>query len=184
MLDESKNLIDRDVRKTYIAIGRMVPQKNFSLLIDSFSLVNKEVDSKLIILGEGPLRPDLEKQIVALGLSKNIFLEGFVSNPYQYIANADVFVLTSLWEGFGNVLVESLSFGLQVVSTDCNSGPSEVLENGKYGFISTTFHKFEIARLMIEAANNPINSNLLIERGRYFSIEKASKEYKAFLLGL
>ena len=184
MLDKSKDLVDRDERKTYIAIGRMVPQKNFSLLIEAFSLVNKEVDSKLIILGEGPLRPDIERQIVTLGLSESVSLKGFVINPYQYIVNADVFVLTSLWEGFGNVLVECLSFGLQIVSTDCNSGPNEILENGKYGFISTTFHKFEIARLMIESVNNPIDSNLLIERGRYFSIKKASEEYKAFLLSV
>lgn len=183
MLDKSKGLIEKDVRNTYIAIGRLVPQKNFHLLIDAFSLVNNEEESKLIILGEGPLRPDLEKQIDALGLNENVVLEGFVSNPYQYIIESDVFVLTSLWEGFGNVIVESLSLGLQVVSTDCNSGPNEILDNGKYGFISKTFHKFEIARLMIEAVDNPIDTKLLVERGRYFSVKKASYEYKDFLLG-
>jgi glycosyltransferase involved in cell wall biosynthesis len=183
MIDKSKGM-SNDSRKTFIAIGRIVPQKNFSLLIEAFSLVNNEFESTLIILGEGPLRSDLEKQIADLGLTKNVFLEGFVDNPYQYIKNADVFVLTSLWEGFGNVIVESLALGTQVVSTDCDSGPNEILENGKYGFISSAFHKFELARLMIEALNNPIDSDLLIKRGKQFSVESSAKKYKDFLLSI
>ncbi len=184
MLNQSQDYIEENNRKTFIAIGRMVPQKNFSVLIDAFSLVNNEFESTLIILGEGPLRSNLEKQITDLGLTKNIVLKGFVDNPYQYIKNADVFVLTSLWEGFGNVIVESLSLGTQVVSTDCDSGPNEILENGKYGFMSLTFHKFELARLMIEAVNNPIDSKLLINRGRHFSVKRAALEYKDFLLNI
>ena len=119
-----------------------------------------------------------------MSVPKNIVLEGFVDNPYQYIKNADVFVLTSLWEGFGNVIVESLALGTQVVSTDCDSGPNEILENGKYGFMSSTFHKFELARLMIEAINNPIDSKLLVNRGKYFSVKRAALEYKDFLLNI
>ena len=186
MLDQSKVpfVSYKDDKKTFIAIGRMVPQKNFSLLIDAFSLVNNEVESRLIILGEGPLMSEIEKQIDDLCLTKDIILKGFVDNPFQHIINADVFVLTSLWEGFGNVIVESLSLGVQVVTTDCDSGPNEILENGKYGFMSKTFHKFEIARLMLEAVNNPIDKKLIIERGRYFSIKRASLEYKDFLLSI
>ena len=183
MLDKSKGIVNSS-RKTFIAIGRLVPQKNFSLLIDAFSLVNNEFDSTLTILGEGPLRSNLEKQIADLGLTTEIILEGFVDNPYQYIKNADVFVLTSLWEGFGNVIVESLALGTQVVSTDCESGPNEILENGKYGFMSSTFHKFELARLMIEAINNPIDSKLLMNRGKHFSVKRAALEYKDFLLNI
>ncbi len=171
-------------KKLFIAIGRLVPQKNFSLLIDAFHLVNKEIDSELIILGEGPLRQSLESQIEDLDLQENVFLKGFVDNPFQYMKIADVFVLTSLWEGFGNVIVEAMSLGIQVVSTDCDSGPNEILDNGKYGFISTTFHKFEIARLMIEALNKPIDAQKIIDRGQSFSIKKASIEYRDFLLNL
>lgn len=171
-------------KKLYIAIGRLVPQKNFSLLIDAFHLVNQEIDTELMILGDGPLKNDLELQIKDLDLQNRVILKGFVDNPFQYLKIADVFVLTSLWEGFGNVIVEALSLGTQVVSTDCDSGPNEILENGKYGFISTTFHKFEIARLMIEALNNPIDSQLITDRGKLFSIRKSSIEYKDFLLNV
>jgi len=171
-------------KKLFIAIGRLVPQKNFSLLIDSFHLVNKEIDSELLILGDGPLKISLQSQIEDLDLQGNVFLKGFVDNPFQYIKIADVFVLTSLWEGFGNVVVEALSLGTQVVSTDCDSGPNEILDNGKYGFISTTFHKFEVARLMIEALNKPIDTQKIIDRGKFFSIKKSSIVYKDFLLNL
>ena len=167
----------------FIAIGRMVPQKNFSLLLDAFYLVNKEVESKLIILGDGPLKANLVRQIKNLNLEKNVILKGFVDNPFLYLKNSNVFVLSSLWEGFGNVVVESLALGTQVVSTNCDSGPSEILDGGKYGFLSLTFHKFELARLMIEALNNPIDSDILVRRGREFSVENSAIEYKDFLLG-
>jgi len=184
MLEQSKGSIDDYDGTTFIAIGRMVPQKNFSLLVDAFHIVNKKIQSRLIILGDGPLRDELENQITELGLTKNIFLKGFVNNPYIYIRNANIFVLTSLWEGFGNVIAESLALGVQVVSTDCDSGPNEILENGKYGFLSSTFSKNEIAKLMIEATNNPIDSNLLVKRGKHFSVERAAREYKDFLLNV
>jgi glycosyltransferase involved in cell wall biosynthesis len=178
----SKTQLSKSDKKVFIAIGRMVPQKNFSLLLDAFYLVNKEINSELIILGDGPLLNVLTKKINDLNLNESVILKGFVSNPFKYIKVADVFVLSSLWEGFGNVIVEALSLGTQVVSTNCNSGPAEILENGKYGFISSTMHKFELARLMIEAINNPIDRDLIIERGRYFSIRNSSIEYKDFLL--
>jgi glycosyltransferase involved in cell wall biosynthesis len=182
MLTQGNGSIDNYTGTTFISVGRMVPQKNFSLLVDAFSVVNKEIESRLIILGEGPLKSDLEEQINNLSLTEDILLPGFVNNPYKYMKNAHVFVLTSLWEGFGNVIAESMALGGQVVSTNCNSGPSEILENGKYGFISSTFNKYEIAKLMIDAVKSPINPELVVERGCYFSVERAAIEYKKFLL--
>ena len=182
MLTQGNDSIDNYTGATFISVGRLVPQKNFSLLVDAFSVANKEIESRLIILGEGPLRSDLEEQINSLSLTEDILLPGFVNNPYKYMKNASVFVLTSLWEGFGNVIAESMALGGQVVSTNCNSGPSEILENGRYGFISSTFNKYEIAKLMVDAVNDPINSELVTKRGRYFSVERAAVEYKDFLL--
>ena len=184
MLEKSKEEIIEKNEIFFIAIGRMVPQKNFSLLLDAFYLVNKEVKSKLIILGDGPLKPTLVKQIKELNLESRVLLKGFVDNPFSYLRKSNVFVLSSLWEGFGNVVVESLALGTQVVSTDCDSGPNEILENGKFGFLSSTFHKFELARLMVEALNNPIDSELIIKRGMEFSIESSAKKYKKFLLNI
>ena len=135
MVLKSMGSIPEEDNIIFIAIGRLVPQKNFSLLIDAFSLVSKEVKSKLIILGDGPLKDNLIRQINNLDLGDDVILKGFVENPFVYLKNSNVFVLSSLWEGFGNVVVESLALGTQVVSTDCDSGPREILDNGKYGFL-------------------------------------------------
>ena len=182
MLAKSKGSLEDYEGVTFIAIGRLVKQKNFHLLIDAFMLVRKKIKSRLLILGEGPLRGSLESKISNSSFKHDILLMGFVDNPYIYLKNADVFVLTSLWEGFGNVIVESLALGTQVVSTNCPSGPEEILENGKYGFLSSSYNKNEIADLMIKAVSNPINEKILEERGNYFSAEKAALEYKDFLL--
>ena len=184
MLAQGNKFVDNYNGVTFISVGRMVPQKNFSLLVDAFGIVSKKIQSRLIILGEGPLRHDLERQVSRLSITESVLLPGFVNNPYKYMKNSNVFVLTSLWEGFGNVVAESMALGNQVVSTNCNSGPSEILENGKYGFISSTFNKYEIAKLMVDSVNTPIDPDLVIERGKYFSVERASIEYKNFLLNV
>ncbi len=108
-----------------VAIGRLVENKNFRLLIDAFSAAS--VPEKLIIIGDGPLRSVLEKQIADHGLQDRIILTGFISNPFPLLAGAQFFVLPSNAEGFPNGLVEAMSTGTAVVSTNCRSGPSEIL---------------------------------------------------------
>lgn len=89
-----------------------------------------------MILGEGEERPKLEVLIKELGLEEDVTLPGFVDNPYKYIKHATLYVLSSQWEEFGNVLVEAMALGVSVVSTDCHSVPAEILENGKCENIS------------------------------------------------
>jgi N-acetylgalactosamine-N,N'-diacetylbacillosaminyl-diphospho-undecaprenol 4-alpha-N-acetylgalactosaminyltransferase len=113
-------------RFTFITAGRLDSGKNHSLLIDVFAKL-EEKNTQLLILGEGVLRDNLEKQIVALGLEDRVFLMGFDNNPYKYFSKSDTFVFTSNYEGFPNVLVEALACGLPIVSTDCKSGPREIL---------------------------------------------------------
>jgi len=111
---------------TFISVGRLDTGKNHKLLIDAFSEL--DVDKvELIILGEGSLRAELEKQIKELNLENSVSLLGFDNNPYKYFSKADTFVFSSLYEGFPNVLVEALACGLPVISTDCKSGPREIL---------------------------------------------------------
>lgn len=116
-----------------IAVGRLKKVKNFPLLIKAFDIVRKTVPSSLIILGEGPERNNLEKLIKELHLEKSISLPGFVNNPIDYMKKSEVFVSSSSWEGFGNVIVEAMSVGLKIVSVDCPGGPREILEDGKWG---------------------------------------------------
>jgi glycosyltransferase involved in cell wall biosynthesis len=115
-------------------IGRLAEAKNHNLLIDSiFILKNKNLPVELNIVGEGPLRKTLENKIHELNLTNSVKLVGFKNDLDYYYRNSQIFVLSSKVEGFANVLVEALSYGLSIVSIDCPSGPSEVLCNGLYG---------------------------------------------------
>lgn len=116
-----------------LAAGRLVPQKDFPLLIRAFADVLRTHKARLLILGEGPDRAELEALIADLGLSDNVVLPGFAENPYNYMANAKLFVLSSRWEGLPGVLIEAMYCGTPVIATDCPSGPNEVLDGGRFG---------------------------------------------------
>jgi len=116
-----------------LGIGRLTEAKDFPTLIRAFALVRKERPARLMILGEGEERPKLEGLVRELDLEKDVALPGFVDNPYKYMKRAALFVLSSRWEGLPTVLIEALALGTPVVSTDCPSGPREILENGKLG---------------------------------------------------
>jgi glycosyltransferase involved in cell wall biosynthesis len=116
-----------------LGVGRLTAQKAFSVLIEAFAQVRKSYPTRLLILGEGEERPQLEALIRQLGLEQDVNLPGFVSNPYPYMAHAALFVLSSRWEGLPTVLVEAMSLRTPVIATDCPSGPREILRNGQYG---------------------------------------------------
>lgn len=116
-----------------LGIGRLTPQKDFATLIRAFALLRERMPARLMILGEGEERHDLEALVTELGLVDHVLLPGFVNNPYAYLKRASVFVLSSRWEGLPTVLIEALALGLPIVSTDCRSGPREILEDGRYG---------------------------------------------------
>jgi len=111
---------------TFISVGRLDSGKNHKLLVNAFSKLDID-KAELIILGEGELREELEEQIEALGLEQSIFLLGFDNNPYKYFSKVDAFIFSSSYEGFPNVLVEAMACGLPIISTDCKSGPREIL---------------------------------------------------------
>ncbi len=114
-------------------MGRLSAQKNFTLLIRAFAKVLENRPARLIILGEGHLREELTQLCADLDISKQVEMPGCESNPYKFMKNADLFVLSSNYEGLPNALVEALACGCPIVSTDCLSGPREILDNGKYG---------------------------------------------------
>jgi len=122
-------------KKHIVAMGRLTKQKAFSDLITAFGNVLNDIPARLTILGEGELRPELEKQISEANLEDHVDLPGFINNPWHIIKSADLFILSSHWEGFGNVIVEAMACGTAVIATDCNYGPSEIIEEGKEGLL-------------------------------------------------
>jgi len=116
-----------------LGIGRLAPKKDFTTLLRAFAHVRREVVARLLILGEGPERPELEDLVRTLDLEADVALPGFVDNPYGYLGRASLFVLSSRWEGLPTVLIEAMFCGAPVVSTDCPSGPREILDGGRHG---------------------------------------------------
>ena len=161
---------------TFITVGRLTEAKNHALLLDAMSLVVKNRKARLLIIGEGHLRPALEKQIKALGLENCVSLVGFILNPVSWISKADVFVLSSNYEGFGIVLVEALAAGTTIVSTDCDYGPDEIL-NDKYGYLVPVGNAVELGRKMEFALDHPIEKSILTKRAQEFSVDNIMKQY-------
>ena len=118
-----------------LGVGRLTEQKDFSTLIRAFDILRGKIPSRLIILGDGEERPALEELIRSSGLQDIVDLSGFELNPYAFMKRASVFVLSSKWEGLPGVLLQALACGCPVVSTDCLSGPSEILKDGQYGYL-------------------------------------------------
>jgi glycosyltransferase involved in cell wall biosynthesis len=138
-----------------LAVGRFVEQKDFPTLIRAFAQVRKTHSARLIILGEGEERPALEALIAQLDLSADVALPGFVDNPYAYMTQAAVFALSSRWEGLPTVLIEALYCGAAIVSTDCPSGPREILKHGQYGQLVPVGNIAALAQSIQSALANP-----------------------------
>ncbi len=125
-----------DSNKVILAVGRLTEAKNFGFLIRSFkALHDQHADTRLIILGEGELRGEFEALVAELGLNDVVDLPGFDANPYAYLKYASLFVLSSNWEGLPGVLIQALASKVKVVSTDCPSGPMEILDHAKFGLL-------------------------------------------------
>lgn len=118
-----------------VACGRLVPQKGYPVLLRALARVRERVPARLRILGEGPLRDELGALARRLGVADAVTFEGFRPDPARFMAAADVFVLSSEYEGFGNVIVEAMAAGAPVVATDCPYGPGEILEGGRHGLL-------------------------------------------------
>jgi len=122
-------------RPVLVAIGRLVPQKGFAVLLDAMAKVIRRREAQLVVLGEGVLRKSLEKKAQELGISEYVLFPGFISNPYPVLKHADIFVLSSFYEGFGIVLLEAMACGTPVIATNCHWGPAELLKDGEAGML-------------------------------------------------
>ena len=116
-----------------VAVGRLVRQKDFATLLRAFARSAAARDARLMILGEGPERPVLERLAAELGIADRVAMPGFVPHPYAFLGHARLYVMSSEWEGLPTALIEALAVGVPIVSTDCPSGPREILRDGAYG---------------------------------------------------
>ena len=136
-----------------------------------------------MILGEGTLRNEMETLARTLGVAADVALSGFVENPYAYMARAAVFALSSAWEGLPTVIIEALACGCPVVSTDCPSGPAEILAGGTYGTLVPVGDDAALARAICDTLDDPPHRERLIERAQFFSADRAVEQYERLLLG-
>jgi glycosyltransferase involved in cell wall biosynthesis len=164
-----------------LSVGRLTEQKDYTTLIRAFALVRKERSARLMILGDGEDRPKLEALVQELGLEGEVALPGFVDNPYKYMKRSAVFVLSSKWEGLPTALIEALACGCPVVSTDCPSGPAEILEEGKWGPLVPVGDAHSLAKAIVQVLERPPDRELLRKRGLEFSAERAVQQYLELL---
>jgi len=173
-----------------LGIGRLVEQKNFPLLVKAFARVRQHIDVRLVIIGgdqssidQMAHRQELQMLAAELGVGDDVELIGYKSNPYPYLKAARLFVLSSNYEGFGNVLIEAMLAGCPVVSTDCPSGPSEILNGGQYGLLVPVDDPESMAEAMLASLATEPQREKLRQRGREFSLERAVGEYHQIIFG-
>jgi glycosyltransferase involved in cell wall biosynthesis len=166
-----------------LAAGRLTVQKAFDVLIRAFAQVRKNHRVRLLILGEGEERLALEALIREYELGQDISMPGFVPNPYPYMAHAAAFVLSSRWEGLPTVIVEALSLGTPIISTDCPSGPREVLADGKYGkLVPVDDHHALAAAIITTLTTNILRPSQ--ECWKSFELECVVDQYINIMLGI
>ncbi len=166
----------------FLGCGRLTKQKNFQILISAFKKLTLTQNVRLIILGEGELREDLERQIEILKLDDYVHMFGKTSNPLDFYYYSKSLVVSSLWEGFGNVIVEALSMGCPVISTDCPSGPAEILGDVKWGKLVEMNNEEELYLAMKdELLKSRVNRLDLQERAKDFMIDKIADQYLALV---
>lgn len=152
-----------DAGARIISVGSLKAQKNHALLLRAFAKLGRS-DARLMILGEGPLRPNLRTLASELGIADRVLMPGFALDPWPYLASADLFVLSSDYEGFGLVIAEAMHAGLKIVSTDCRAGPGELLDGGRFGRLVPCGDADALAAAMDEALLEPSDSERLRKR--------------------
>jgi glycosyltransferase involved in cell wall biosynthesis len=168
-----------------LGAGRFVAQKDFSTLVKAFARVRAVGPARLMILGRSK-RPARARRLRALaehlGVAADVALPGFAANPFAYMARASAFVLSSRWEGLPGVLIEAMACGCPVVSTDCPSGPREILAGGSYGPLVPVGDAAALAEAILRVLALPPDRARLRTRAAEFSVEQAVDRYLDVLL--
>ncbi len=169
--------LDKYAPPLIINAGRLSPQKDQATLIKAFAILRTRMACRLLILGEGTERSNLLELAQKLNVADDMLMPGFVSNPFAFVAQARVFVLSSAWEGLPTALIEALACGTPVVSTDCPSGPAEILEDGKFGPLTPVGDEHALAEAILKTLEHPLPAAILRQRALDFSIENIIPKY-------
>jgi glycosyltransferase involved in cell wall biosynthesis len=164
-----------------IGVGRLTRQKDFPTLLRAFARVRRDRAARLLILGEGRDRQALLDQARELGVAGDVGFPGFQTNPYAWLARARVFVLSSAWEGSPNALTEAMALGVPVVSTDCRSGPREVLDGGRLGPLVPVGDEEALAAAIVEALDRPVPAPVLKAAVHDYDARASARRYLAVL---
>jgi len=165
-----------------LGAGRLERQKDFKTLIRAFRLVREGRPVRLVILGKGSQKEELKALARSLGVGEDVLLPGFVDNPFKYMARASVFVLSSRFEGLPGVLIQAMATGCSIVSTDCPSGPREILEDGKHGPLVPVRDGNALATKILEVLDQPSSDQSMKKAAGRFREEVAIKAYQDVLL--
>jgi len=171
-------------RNHVLSVGSLKASKNHRLLLKSFADVALKLDAALVILGDGNMRATLEQDVHNLGLQGRVVMPGFHADPTPWYQAADLFVLSTDYEGFANVVAEALAFGTPVVSTDCRSGPAEILDNGRYGRLVPVGDSTALAAAMQASLLEEHDYNALRRRAQEFAVPKIADQFLAYFRSL
>lgn len=164
--------------------GRLAYEKSLSLLFKALALLNISEKVKLLVIGDGPMKGELEILSENLGIKDDVCFLGFQKNPYKYIKASDIFVHTCLLEGFGNVIVEAMSCGVPVIATNCPYGPGEIINNGRSGMLVPMNDEKTLSRAIISLLKDEQRraeiSMQAYQRALFFSVDRMVKSYEKF----
>ncbi|MBL7077894.1 MAG: glycosyltransferase [Kiritimatiellae bacterium] len=169
-----------------IAVGRLVPQKNYPLLLHAFARIASHCSVSLAILGDGPLRSTLWDLASDLGIQARVHFLGYKENPFVWMHMAAALTLTSDWEGFGNVLVEAMACGTAILSTDCPSGPAEIIRNGENGLLVPCGDEAAVSSALLQLLTNHDLHRKLTRQAdidvRAYDAETITRRYERLLM--
>jgi glycosyltransferase involved in cell wall biosynthesis len=176
---------DRD-RPIFVTAGRLVPQKDHDTMLRALAIHRKQFDSRLIVLGVGPLQTALRDLAVRLDIAKSVDFVGFQANSLPFLRQADAFLLSSRCEGFGNVIVEALGCGTPVISSRCEHGPTEILDNGRYGMLVQPRDPVALAAAMdqVQTLRERFPIGMLRRRAADFSYAACTSQYMTMFKAL
>lgn len=160
-----------------LGVGRLVHQKDFATLLRAFAIVRSKQPARLVLLGEGPKRKELESLAIKLGISDDLEMPGAVDDVVEWMRRADVLVSSSLWEGLQATLIEAMALGCPVVGTDCPGGARETLEDGKIGPLVPVCSPDRMASAILSQLESPPDPQILAASAARFSIDGKAEQY-------